>query len=300
MRRNKTLYVYLPILLISLIKVLDSTLAKKFQKNVKIDANFFILFNIYNSIIACVYFFSMGGFKIEINRKTLVFSIVYAFFVAVNHLLTFLSYSKVSVTFVSVVSTAGSIIVPTVYGVVFFSEKLSIYLIVSLILLVLAVVIPSLSLLKDKNKKGGLWILLSFFFVSGILIIISKIYSVATGVTSSNDFFLMTNVLLFIMAFVLFFIKTGCVPCKMKNLISAFSFKEIANIGVRNIICDISAVITIVVLKNTNLGVFTIITYSMMLILSLIVSKYYFKEQIKKTNVISVILAVLAIIMNSI
>ena len=176
---NGVILLYLPMILISLIKVTDSALAKIFQKSIKMNADYFIVFNIYNSIIACIYFFSADRFKTEVNLITVIFSLVYALFVALNHLLTFLSYSKTSVAFVSVISTSGSIIIPTLFGIAFLEEKISLRLIISVLILLLSVVLPSVSLIKNKEEKNSLPILLGFFFVRGILVIITKLYSIA-------------------------------------------------------------------------------------------------------------------------
>ena len=150
---NAIYMVYLPLLIISLIKVTDAILAKYFQKSINISLDVLIAFNIYNAIIACIYFSAADGFKISLNGITMLFSLVYAFAVASNHLLTFLSYSKTSVSFVSIVSTAGTIIVSTMFGLIFLGETLSLKLFVSLVLLVLAVIIPGFDLLKDKSQK---------------------------------------------------------------------------------------------------------------------------------------------------
>lgn len=292
------LTVYLPLLIISLIKVADAALAKHFQKSISLTLDVLIAFNIYNSIIACIYFYAADGFKIGMNGITMLFSVVYAVLVGLNHLLTFLAYSKASVSFVSVVSTAGSIIVSSVFGLIFLEERITLRLLASLVLLILAVIIPSFDLFKDKSQKNSIPILLGFFFVSGILIIITKLYSGTSGVCSSNSFFFMTNVILFFGAILLFFIKTKGSVSEKKRILKLFSFGQLANIGGRNIICDISAIITVAVLKYTDISVFSIITYSMILVISLIVSKFYFKEEIRFNNIISVILAVLAIIIN--
>ena len=234
-------------ILISLIKVTDAALAKIFQKSIKMNADYFIVFNIYNAIIACIYFFSAGGFKPEANFITVVFSLIYAIFVALNHLLTFLSYSKTSVAFVSVISTSGSIIIPTLFGISFLDEKISLRLIISVLLLLLSVVLPSVSLIKNKSEQNSLPILLGFFFVSGILVIITKLYSVTEGTLSSNTFFLLTNVVILLLSLILFSGKIVSVrqhssKAELKRLLKLFSFSQIANIGIRNVISDISAV----------------------------------------------------------
>lgn len=295
---NAIYMVYLPLLIISLIKVTDAILAKYFQKSINISLDVLIAFNIYNAIIACIYFSAADGFKIGLNGITMLFSLVYAFAVASNHLLTFLSYSKTSVSFVSIVSTAGTIIVSTMFGLIFLDETLSLKLFVSLVLLVLAVIIPGFDLLKDKSQKNSIPILVSFFLISGALTIIPKLYAGAQGVCSSNSFFFMTNVIMLLCAILLFFIQAKGSAQEMKRILKIFSFSQLANIGVRNIICDISAIITVAVLKYTDISIFSIVTYSMILVISFLASKFYFKEEIKLNNIISLVLTILAIIIN--
>lgn len=296
---NEILIVYIPIFIISLIKVADSVLAKHFQNAVGVSLDVLIAFNLYNSIVACIYFAASDGFKIGINGITVIFSLVYAAMVGLNHMLTFLAYSKTSVSFVSVVSTAGSIVVSTMFGLIFLDEKPSLKLFVSLFLLVIAVIITALDLIRKKTKNSIL-ILSGFFFVSGILIIITKLYSGNKKVCSSNSFFFLTNVVLLLLAVAFLIIKTKGNSSEIKRISRIFSFGQFANISSRNIICNISAILTVSVLKNTDLSIFSIITYSMMLIINLLVSKFYFKEEIKLNNIFAVALAILAIIINPI
>lgn len=105
--------------------------------------------------------------------------------------------------------------------------------------------------------------------------------------------FLMTNLLLFAVCLVLLFIHI----IKYKKTISSVNLKpkQIMRIGTMTALSNLGSILSLLILAKMPVSVFTISTSAVSLIGSAAVSKFYFKEPLSKSNIISVLFALLAV-----
>lgn len=110
--------------------------------------------NVYfvGAVIGSIYFLIASGFKIEMNRITFVFSVIYAAAVFLSLVLSIYILSKISISLTSITSNAASIISASVGGMLFFGEQMTIQHILSAILVFAAVAIPYGKLVKQDLK----------------------------------------------------------------------------------------------------------------------------------------------------
>lgn len=81
-------------------------------------------------------------------------------------------------------------------------------------------------------------------------------------------------------------------------LLMPFSKKQMANIASRTLFSNISSVITVILLANMNISVYSVISNSIGIISGAVLSKVVFKEYMSFENKIAVLFAVAAIIVS--
>ena len=288
---------YLLLGISAILGMISTVLAKKFQINMFFSKLNFMRYCFINSLVACIYFLAASGFRIELNGITLVFAVVYAVDVFSSLIIQLYVYSAISISLSSVLSMSGTIILPTLFGIVFFKEAVTIRMLLSLVLILLAVVLPGVKGAQLQRNKKTLIICFIFFGVNGLAVILSQLYAKNPHVCSANSYFFVTNVILGVVcAFYLFrnYIKYGAQQDKK----TALSAQQIGNIVIRTVLSNVCAVLSILLLKEMEVSMYTILSAALGLIGNVIISKLVFKEQVDKETLAAVVLAIGAIAAN--
>lgn len=126
--------------------------------------------------------FQINGFALLMSFLLFVNNITYAFF---N--LKAVKYANVSMF--AMFNMLGSIFLPSLCGILFFNEKLTVALIFSYIFIIIAMV---LSIKGDKSKKGAAFYYIAVFTLNGLGGVISKIYY-ASPDSMGTDIYLFTS-----------------------------------------------------------------------------------------------------------
>lgn len=296
------MHIYLMVLIISSITALGNVLLKKFQQEVKETFFTLCLYNLINAITASVYFFVINRFNINMNVPTLIFSCICAVIVTSNIIFNMFAMTKVSLVIISIITTAGTIVGTSLFGKVFLNERISIKLMTSIILVITAVSLP---FIKEKltgsnssktivNSKT-LFICICLFVVSSLSVIINKMYVNNTEVCDSNSYFFMLNFILIIVIIPILAIYSHKNKLSLRKVITSFTPKQTSYIVVRTLSSNVGAMITMIVLVNMNVSLYSVLTSSLALIANALASRYYFKEKLPAENKIAIVLAILAV-----
>lgn len=292
------MYIYLLFAVSVLLGFLNQTLGKYFQLGFKMDFRHFILYNLINASLATVYFFAGNKFLLHMNLTTLLFSVVYALLVMVSLIISIVALSKVSISLSQVSSTAGSVVLSAMFGIIVLKEAVSINLILSVMFMLLSVAIPYFSF-RGSNKKGGGIISAVLFINAGLSIIIQKIYTKTPGVCEANSFFLMTNIIIVLICAVILMylrLKNGRNNVSLGQM---FTKKQLGIIASRTLLSNVSSVISIIIIANMNISVYTVMASSLTLVAAAANSKFVFKERLHLSEWISMGCAVCAIFLNT-
>ncbi len=278
---------------------LDTLLTKTFQKGFKRDTIHFVMYNFVGAVIGSVYFFIASGFEIEMNGITLAFSFIYAAVVFLSLVLSICILSRISISLTSITSNAGSIILTSVGGMIFFGEKMTIQHIFSAILILAAVVIPYRKLVKTGFKKESIWICIIYFFYIGLGGMVPKFYTRAEGVCDTVSWFFMTNLILVVVCGVFAICYALKKQEKIGKVLRTLTPGQLGNLAVRTAISNICSVMQVVIFTTMAISVYSVVNASVGLVLSAIMSGVVFKEPLPKENKIGVALAVAAVIISS-
>lgn len=285
--------------IIFLVTFINKAFEKQFQQGFKKDVPHFICYNLFVACFASVYFFVGSGFSLEMNRITLLFSFALATNVILALVLGVFVLSHTSIALSSVIATAGATIVPSLFGILFFNEPLSLFLILSIVFMLSAVIIPFQKNCSSE-EKSSITVCFALFLSSGLSSIIQKIYTLTPGVCSSQSFFLMTNLIIASICIFAILIYSVFYKEKPSILFHVLTPAQLGNIGIRTLLSNIGSVVSITLLSLMHISVYSIISSSMGIISGALLSKFFFKEYMPRKNYISVLLAICAIILNSI
>ena len=277
--------------------MLNSALSKKFQQSFSADFTHFISYNFVNAAFACVYFFIASGFSFKANFTTFLFAVLFALVVIASVVLGILSLSVTSIAIRGIVTTAGSTVLPSLFGILVLNEPSSLILYLSLILLVAASLIPNLPLKKSNSGFAPL-IFSLLFLVSGLAVIVEKLYILTPGVVSSATFFLLTNVVTFLICGTVLLIKFLIHPHSRKAILKPFSKKQYMNIALQTATSNLSSLMTLFLLSRIDVSVFAIISSSLGILSGAFLSKFVFKEPMLAKNWVAVILVLVSIFLN--
>lgn len=280
-----------------LISMLSSILNKRFQLGFQADTIHFVCYNFFNALLASVNFFVSTGFSLEMNMITFLYSVLFALIVFLSLVLSILSLFRVTIALCSITSTAGSIVLSALFGIVFLNEDFSLRLLFAIVFMLTAILIPYFKL-WNSGKQSNIPICIALFFISGASVIVQKLYTLTPDVCDANSFFLMTNLLLTGICGIILGIMLLIRPKTRNQILHAFSLKQLGNISARTILSNLGSVITIILLKNMNVSVYTIISSAIGVISAAVLSAWYFREHMPRENWIAVLCSICAILVS--
>ena len=288
---------YILLILAPLLSAFSRVPQKKYQeRTVGVDSGVNIYLGI-NCIAGMIFFAALAGFKIIPNTVTLLFSAVFAGISILSVVVNLFAIRQIDIAKMAVFSGAGGIIMPIVFGAFFLHEQTSLYKWIAVLLLLIVISIPLFD--KTEHKKGslkGYLLCLLLFFDSGISVIICKLYALNPNVLGENVFCFWTNVFIVPFAWIIILKTNGM---KVFTTDVKMLAKKTYLFGVSTVVLgNSSTLISMYVLKYVNVVVYTILTSSLSLISVAIFSRVFFKQKITASITISIVLSIMAIVLN--
>ncbi len=268
---------------------------KKIQLGLKNDLVHFLALNVYNAMFSTGIFLVISKFKLAVNGITLLYSFIYALIVFSNLCLGISALRYITIVFRNIISNAVSIICTTLFGWFVLREKFTFISLIVLIIMLLAIIIPSFGAEGKIEKKG---VIICFFLAVAMAsnYVITKLYTMEKQVFSSNTFFLYTNVILFFMC-----LFVGLIYCKRKKGAFKDTLKlskfQISIIAINTLLSNVGSIIGIHILRTVPLYIHTIVMTALGFLASILVSVAIFKERCTRQHVISTVISLAAIVL---
>mgnify|MGYP004523951939 CR=1 FL=1 len=250
-------------------------------------------------VVSLVLYGSLERWKIAFEPYTALYALALAVLAILSSFVQLAAMGRTSVINITVSNNSGAIIIPVLYGVLFLNEKVSAFK-AAVILLVWAVCVPLKDagrLVRRREKSGAAAILcVVLFVISGLVTVLYKIYASDSRVLSENMFCFWANVIMVPMLLgTIFFqnrrneIADGLKKIKGKAYILAF-MSCLFNGAV--------PLLSMAALKEINMGLYTVVSNSFLLIFAVLMSGIMLKEHINKSAVLSVALSLSAVMLN--
>ena len=288
---------YLSIVACVILGAFYTLLSKKFQTSFSESLLNFVKYNLLNAFCACFFLFAINLFRIDVNLTTFLYALVYALVVICILTLNFFAYKFVSVSLVSLLSTSGAIILPTLFTVFYLDYKPSITIIISVILMIIATVIPYIGT-KQKFSKATIPVCLAFFVISGANSIVLKLFTLEKTATDSVSLFILTNAIIVAIALLLLGFFALLRRNSLKELIHPFPLKTTLNVVTRTAISNLSSVLSAFAIALMSLPVYSVTTSSIGMFSAFILSLFIFKEKFSIAQTISLLITICALIIS--
>ena len=269
------------------------------------------LFLIVNGLTACFFFWIFGGFKLDVNLPTLIYSAIYALIVALILILTMIAYRMVSVSGVNIIKSGCGLLGTSAIGFILFSEELSFNSVLRITIMTAAIVFTFIdSRCKDGGdasvKRGAgerragsvsslAIVLILLVAVSCANTVTLKYYTMDTRVADDNSFFFLTNL----------FISAGCAVVLIfealaaKGRISEASeiFKPRALVSiVGNTLCsNVGSLVGILLLAQMQVSVYTPVTSALGIVAG-VIGSLVFRERLGVFSYLAAAAAIIAVI----
>ena len=291
---------YFLITVIILSNAANSILSKRFQLSVKNDFSTMLYLNLINAAFGTVYFLFICKFRIQMNVVTLMYSLLYAAIVVNSVIVSVVALSKMSMPVYSIIYLTGSVFGSAFFGRMFFDEKITLYTALAMVCLFLAVIIPFLGSKEIKYGKKSFLVMLWTFVLSAVSSVVLKFYTSNPNTYHANNMFFMTNANCLVIC--AGYIAAIRIIAKKKSEFSlvALNGKQIANIGFRTAVSNIGSILSVLVIAEMDISLYTIITSSLGLVASALISRFMFCENMGCKNYISIFLALVAIVLTAI
>ena len=295
---------YIMLVISSLLSVGYTALTKSFQQKTESGIRHLMMYNLINASFGCVYFFIASGFTVDVNMLTFIYAVVYAITDIAMLSFQIFALECVSVSVVAVLAMSGSILIPSLFGIGYFGEAVTVRLVISSVLIVAASVLPFIRGKAEDKKLSWktAFICAMVFLMNGAPVVQMQLYAKDTRVCSSLSYFLLTNIMIVtvcatVLRFAIlkksFFSKNG-----RRELLGIYTLPQAANIGIRTAMMNITSVLQVVVLAVVPASAYAVLNSSIILIGGFLVSLLVFKEKQSLGNVLAVILAIAAIVIN--
>lgn len=214
------------------------------------------LFLLANSVIACLFFWLSNGFLLQINLRTLYYSVIFAAVVFATLILGLYVYRFVSVAGVTIFRNAGSLILGAGMGSLLFQETLKFVDYIRILLLIGAIVLFAIGF-RDHFRKGsikGFGALILLTLANSAAVIVQKYYAIDPQVVDENSFFFFTNVILILCALLWLVLgKKKITFAKEKQKKIAFPMAYVCN----TICSNIGSQTTVLLLQTMALSLYT-------------------------------------------
>lgn len=294
---------YFLLVLSVLLMTCNTALTKIFQTTTRSDVKSLAMYNLINALIACGFFYVGAGFRVTVNWQTGVYALVYAAIICVNLSAQVYAMTKVTVSLVTLMTVAGGVLIPAVFGIVYYGEVLTIRLALSAVLIIGATVLPFVGQKQNlRITPVAILICAILFVLSGASVILMQLYARDSRVCDSQSFFLLTNAVIVLMCLGVLggvLIKEpGFGIASIRRLWGIFTGQQVLTIGAKTALANICSILQVLILRQMDASTYAVLNSSLSLIGATAVSALCFREKQGKANGVAVVLAITALIVN--
>lgn len=174
---------------------------KIYQKQMGAGIREGIIFNIYIGLFCSVLFYVISGFKLEYTDYSFIMAAVFTLFVGMYTVIGFKIMSMGSMTVYTVFLMLGGAVVPYIYGILFLAERVNIFRISALLLVICSVLLNTFGEKQGKQSAKFILLCIAVFFLNGAVSVISKLHQIEKvyPAVSAESFVVLKSILRFFM-----------------------------------------------------------------------------------------------------
>ena len=282
---------YLLILFLLLIGNCNTIISKNYikknaQMQIKTSNSIYILLA---HPVAAIFFFIIAGGDVPLNLPTFLFSVAFGLCSIFSVLLSFRAYKETNLVYMSVFGGAGGFIIPFFVEWLVWDMDFSTLDFVCVFLRTTAIFIP---LFFDKGKRKGLVVCMLLFALSAASVLVQRAYTLTPGVKDTSSWFFWTNVV--VLPIITFAVLAKEGPKTITSDIKRMKPILYILIILATAISNVSSLLAVKVMTLLGSTMYSIASSAMGMVLTILLSTLFYKEDIKKYTYISAALSVAA------
>lgn len=267
------------------------------------------LFLIVNGLTACFFFWIFGGFKLDVNLPTLIYSAIYALIVALILILTMIAYRMVSVSGVNIIKSGCGLLGTSAIGFILFSEELSLNSLIRIAVMTVAIVFTFIDAKRNEggeesrvSEKKDAGVTLKLAIVLALIAIVCcantvtlKYYTLEERVADENSLFFFTNLIISIgCGAVLLFdaiVKKG----KSNDTGDIFKLRALLPIVGNTLCSNVGSLVGILLLAQMQVSVYTPVISALGIVAG-VIGSLIFRERLGVFSYLAAAAAIIAVI----
>lgn len=250
------------------------------------------------SLVGAMIFFIAGGFSVEFSPISLIWGAVFAVIMIPYYMIGIKVLSLGSLAVYSMFMMLGGMLVPFFYGVLFLEEKISIGKGLGTILLVVFIVLQAVWQNEgEKEKKAGdsktktlfISLCLVIFFINGMTGVVAKAHSISEGAVNEGSFTVISCALTALMSFLI--LAVVCLKNRretMPEIKKALRRKPLSIMVLLGAVAYGGSYLQLLAADNVPASVQFPLVSGGVIVLSALVSAFFFKDKISKKEWITV------------
>ena len=280
------MYFYFLIIIADIFLAATFGLQKKYQKSAGTSIKAGLVYNILIGFFSACMFLIINKFHVEIRLYSVLLAIAFSGAIMLYTFIGFRIVEKGNMSLYTIFLMSGGMTVPYIWGVAFLGEDLTLMRTLGLIAIIAATIVSGSK--SGKFDKKQILMCISVFILNGIASVISKTHQISdvSKIVTAPDF-----------AFIVMLSK--CVICSVILLLgytgaksdskNKMSFKKIVLIIFAAAIFDgISYMLQLVCATEVPATVLYPMVTGISVILSALVGKFFFKEEIAKKQYVGI------------
>ena len=282
---------YLMIVLAVILLAGDFAVNKLYQKRYGTSLETGLKFNALMGLFTAIIFFAINGFKFEFSAFSVLMAGIVALSIMSYNILGFRVLKSGSMAFYTLFLMCGGMFVPYVWGVLFLHEKLSLMHLAGLILIISAIALTA----NDKKMPGKriLALCVIIFFLNGISSVAAKMHQIEKTYfcITETEFVIATGIAKFIIAAIAYMaVKIGKKDKKADKCNKSGFAWGVLLIVLSTLLSGLSYILQLNGAKNLPATVLYPLITGGTIIFSSLTGIIFFKEQISKKLILSIII----------
>lgn len=266
-----------------------------------------LFFSFWLAIGGVLFAFFANGCKVRFAESTLWLSLIVSATIGFNNVAGVIAMKRCKMSLYTTFILAGGMVIPSLVGLLFWGETLSLWRTLGIVAILIALVIPTLEKTGEKTSLLGLVLCLATFISNGVNNVASKMHQTQTGALSTQDFLLWVGLWYVILSLIATLVYVLVKRTKKTQTQSRSTEKQpthykqtLLAIGLVLLTATISGggqIFNLMAAKQVDASLmYPLITGGTML-LSAVCGAVFFREKITKFNAISLLIAAIGTIL---
>ncbi len=177
-----------------------------------------LLYPVIYSVAMTLFPLVLNGFKLQANLFAVLMALLLAFILIMQNIITIFAYKNGKVSISTMFLMLGGMLLPYIYGIIFSSEKPSVFAIIGMVVLTVSLFIPLIEKKQsEKVKPLFIFLCLIIFLLNGSNGVVCVIHQKSASAIDTNSFLAWCGIFQFALSLPVYLVYSLISKAKIKN-----------------------------------------------------------------------------------